>query len=57
MENNYRSDVFLSTLRGRQDYGEDQIWREHQLMQFSFLQQRGLRPDWHVLDVGCGPMR
>lgn len=57
MENNYRSDVFLSTLRGRQDYGDDQIWREHQLMQFSFLRQRGLRPDWHVLDVGCGPMR
>ena len=56
-ENPYREDVFLGDLR-HQDHREHQrIWIEHQQMQLSFLQRRGLSSSTTILDLGCGPMR
>lgn len=57
-ENFYRTNVFLDWLLDPAvDLQSRQVWVEHQQMQFSFLLQRGLRPDHRVLDVGCGPLR
>ena len=56
-ENSYRSDVFLDDLRNPNDRLRQRIWTEHQQMQLSFLQSRGLSSSTTVLDLGCGPMR
>jgi SAM-dependent methyltransferase len=56
-ENTYQHEVFLDHLRHRSDREVERIWHEHQQMQLSFLQRRGLRPSSTVLDLGCGPMR
>jgi SAM-dependent methyltransferase len=56
-ENTYQHEVFLDHLRHRSDREGERIWHEHQQMQLSFLQRRGLRPSSTVLDLGCGPMR
>ena len=56
-ENSYRQDVFLEDLRQLKDRQKQRIWSEHQQMQLSFLQRRGLRSSSTVLDLGCGPMR
>ena len=56
-ENTYQHEVFLDHLRHRSDREAERIWHEHQQMQLSFLQRRGLRPSSTVLDLGCGPMR
>ena len=56
-ENFYREDVFLKDLRHLQDRQQQRIWYEHQQMQLSFLQRRGLNSASTVLDLGCGPMR
>lgn len=56
-ENPYRQDVFLEDLRHQKDRQKQRIWTEHQQMQLSFLQRRGLTSASTVLDIGCGPMR
>ena len=56
-ENTYRQDVFLGDLRHQNDRRQQRIWAEHQQMQLSFLQRRGLTSSSIVLDIGCGPMR
>ena len=56
-ENPYRQDVFLEDLRQQKDRQQQRIWAEHQQMQLSFLQRRGLTSSSTVLDIGCGPMR
>ena len=56
-ENSYRHDVFLSDLRHINHRRQQRIWAEHQDMQLSFLQRRGLTSSSNVLDLGCGPMR
>ncbi len=56
-ENFYRRDVFLSEIRDCNDRDDQRLWKEHQSMQISFLQKRGLQPSSRVLDLGCGPMR
>tara|TARA_B100000674_G_scaffold494069_1_gene517808 strand:- start:344 stop:1042 length:699 start_codon:yes stop_codon:yes gene_type:complete len=56
-ENPYRQDVFLEDLRQQNDREQQRIWAEHQQMQLSFLQRRGLTSSSNVLDIGCGPMR
>ena len=56
-ENPYRQDVFLEDLRLLKDRQQQRIWSEHQQMQLSFLQRRGLTSSSNVLDIGCGPMR
>ena len=56
-ENPYRQDVFLEDLRGQKNRQQQRIWAEHQQMQLSFLQRRGLTSSSTVLDIGCGPMR
>ena len=56
-ENTYQHEVFLDHLGHRSDREGERIWHEHQQMQLSFLQRRGLRPSSTVLDLGCGPMR
>ena len=56
-ENPYRQDVFLEDLRKQKDRQQQRIWAEHQQMQLSFLQRRGLTSSSTVLDIGCGPMR
>jgi len=56
-ENDYREHVFLGHLRHRHNRSQDRLWSEHQAMQLSFLQRRGLRASSTVLDLGCGPMR
>ena len=56
-ENPYRQDVFLEDLRQQKDRQQQRIWAEHQQMQLSFLQRRGLSSSSTVLDLGCGPMR
>ena len=56
-ENSYRQEVFLEDLRQLKDRQKQRIWSEHQQMQLSFLQRRGLRSSSTVLDLGCGPMR
>tara|TARA_B100000674_G_scaffold476531_2_gene470774 strand:+ start:4776 stop:5474 length:699 start_codon:yes stop_codon:yes gene_type:complete len=56
-ENPYRDDVFLQDLRQQKDRHQQRIWAEHQQMQLSFLQRRGLKSSSTVLDLGCGPMR
>ena len=56
-ENSYRQDVFLQDLCQQKDRQQQRIWAEHQQMQLSFLQNRGLTASSTVLDLGCGPMR
>ena len=56
-ENPYRQDVFLEDLRQHKNRQQQRIWAEHQEMQLSFLQRRGLTSTSTVLDIGCGPMR
>ena len=56
-ENPYKQDVFLEDLRQKKDRSHQRIWAEHQQMQLSFLQRRGLTSSSTVLDIGCGPMR
>ena len=56
-ENSYQQDVFLQELRHQKDLQQQRIWAEHQKMQLSFLQRRGLTSSSIVLDLGCGPMR
>ena len=56
-ENFYRQDVFLEDLRHSNDRQQQRIWAEHQKMQLSFLQRRGLTSSSTVLDLGCGPLR
>ena len=56
-ENPYRHDVFLEDLRHQKNRHQQRIWAEHQQMQLSFLQRRGLTSSSTVLDIGCGPMR
>ena len=56
-ENSYRDDVFLTELRHQSDRQQQRIWLEHQEMQLSFLQRRGLTSSSTILDLGCGPMR
>ena len=56
-ENFYRQDVFLQDLRNNENRHDQRIWSEHQYMQLSFLQSRGLTSSSVVLDIGCGPMR
>ena len=56
-ENSYRQDVFLEDLRRQKNRHQQRIWTEHQHMQLSFLQRRGLKSSSTVLDLGCGPMR
>lgn len=31
-------------------------WDEHRRFQMAFLEEQGLRPDWRVLEIGCGPL-
>lgn len=56
-ENSYRKDVFLEDVCKQSDRQEQRIWLDHQRMQLSFLQRRGLTSSSTVLDLGCGPMR
>ena len=49
--------MFLEDLRQQKDRQQQRIWAEHQQMQLSFLQRRGLTASSTVLDIGCGPMR
>ena len=50
-ENPYRQDVFLEDLRLLKDRQQQRIWSEHQQMQLSFLQRRGLTSSSNVLDI------
>ena len=52
-ENPYREDVFLEDLRQQKDRQQQRIWAEHQQMQLSFLQRRGLCV-FTVLDMAAG---
>ena len=56
-ENPYRQDVFLEDLRQQKDRQLQRIWAEHQHMQLSFLQRRGITSSSKVLVKGFCPMR
>lgn len=41
----------------RRTIGNLELWSELGRLQFDFLVAQGLRPEHHLLDVGCGPLR
>ena len=56
-ENDYQEHVFLYDLRESLNRDDNQLRREHQKMQLSFLLNQGVNQSSNVLDLGCGPLR
>lgn len=57
-ENVYREKVFLGDMLSKADYqSREMLWKMPQVEQYNYLMEKGVRPGYKFLDLGCGPLR